>query len=147
MESGTKLAHYTIHSLIGKRGVGEVYQAKDEKLGRHVAIKVLPGEFARDTDCVARFRREAQLLASLNHPNIAAIHGLVESDGKHCLVLELVEGPTLADRIKQGAIPVETAIKLALQIPEALEAAHARGVIHRDLKPDNIKTTPEVASF
>ena len=123
--------------------MGEVYQAKDEKLGRQVAIKVLPEEFAQDTDRVARFRREAQLLASLNHPNIAAIHGLEETDGKHFLVLELVEGPTLEDRIKQGAIPVEESLKLALQIAEALEAAHEKGVIHRDLKPANIKVTPD----
>ena len=143
MESGTQLGHYTISSLIGKGGMGEVYQAKDEKLGRQVAIKVLPEEFAQDTERVARFRREAQLLASLNHPNIAAIHGLEETDGKHFLVLELIEGPTLADRIKQGSIPAEESLKLALQIAEALEAAHEKGVIHRDLKPANIKVTPE----
>jgi serine/threonine protein kinase len=143
MESGTKLGHYTISSLIGKGGMGEVYQAKDEKLGRQVAIKVLPEEFARDTDRVARFRREAQLLASLNHPNIAAIHGLEETDGTHFLVLELVESPTLADRIQQGATPVEEALKLALQISEALEAAHEKGVIHRDLKPANINVTED----
>ena len=143
MDSGAKLGHYTISSLIGKGGMGEVYQAKDEKLGRQVAIKVLPEEFAQDTDRVARFRREAQLLASLNHPNIAAIHGLEETDGKHFLVLELVEGPTLGDRIKQGAIPVEETLTLALQIAEALEAAHEKGVVHRDLKPANIKVTPE----
>jgi Tol biopolymer transport system component len=141
MESGTKLGHYTISSLIGKGGMGEVYQAKDEKLGRQVAIKVLPEEFARDADRVSRFRREAQLLAALNHPNIAAIHGLEETDGKHFLVLELVEGPTLADRIKQGPILVEETLKLALQIADALEAAHEKGVIHRDLKPANIKVT------
>ena len=133
----------TIASLIGKGGMGEVYQAKDEKLGRQVAIKVLPEEFAHDRDRVARFRREAQLLASLNHPNIAAIHGFEEDNGTHFLVLELVEGPTLADRIKQGAIPVEQSLKLALQVAEALEAAHDKGVIHRDLKPANIKVTPD----
>jgi Tol biopolymer transport system component/tRNA A-37 threonylcarbamoyl transferase component Bud32 len=143
MESGTQLGHYTISALIGKGGMGEVYQAKDEKLGRQVAIKILPEEVARDTNRVARFRREAQLLASLNHPNIAAIHGLEETDGKHFLVLELVEGPTLADRIQQGGIPVEESLKLALQIAEALEAAHEKGVIHRDLKPANIKVTPD----
>ena len=143
MESGTKLGHYTISSLIGKGGMGEVYQAKDETLGRQVAIKVLPKEFAQDAERVARFRREAQLLASLNHPNIAAIHGLEETDGKHFLVLELVEGDTLADRLRRGAIPVEESLKLALQITEALEAAHEKGVIHRDLKPANIKLTPD----
>ena len=143
MESGTKLGHYTVSSLIGKGGMGEVYQAKDETLGRQVAIKVLPKEFAQDAERVARFRREAQLLAFLNHPNIAAIHGLEETDGKHFLVLELVEGDTLADRLRRGAIPVEESLKLALQITEALEAAHEKGVIHRDLKPANIKVTPD----
>ena len=123
--------------------MGEVYQAKDQKLGRDVAIKVLPEEFAKDADRVARFQREAKLLASLNHPNIAAIHGLEESGGTNFLVLELVEGETLADRIKAGPIPVEESLKLALQIAEALEAAHEKGVIHRDLKPANIKVTPD----
>lgn len=123
--------------------MGEVFQAQDQKLGRDVAIKVLPEEFARDADRVARFQREAKLLASLNHPNIAAIHGLEESGGTQFLVLELVEGDTLADLIKRGPIPVEESIKLALQIAEALEAAHEKGVIHRDLKPANIKVTPD----
>jgi serine/threonine protein kinase len=140
---GKTLAHYEITNQLGKGGMGEVYQAKDRKLGRDVAIKVLPEEFAKDTDRVARFQREAKLLASLNHPNIAAIHGLEESGGIHFLVLELVEGQTLADRIKAGPIPVEESLKLALQIAEALEAAHEKGVIHRDLKPANIKVTPE----
>jgi serine/threonine-protein kinase len=123
--------------------MGEVYKAKDQKLGRDVAIKVLPEEFAKDADRVARFQREAKLLASLNHPNIAAIYGLEESSGIHFLVLELIEGDTLADRLKRGAIPVEESLKLALQIAEALEAAHEKGVIHRDLKPANIKITPD----
>jgi Tol biopolymer transport system component len=140
---GKTLGHYTVSTLIGKGGMGEVYRAKDQKLGRDVAIKVLPEEFAKDADRVARFQREAKLLASLNHPNIAAIHGLEESDGTHFLVLELIEGDTLADRLKRGAIPVEDALKLALQIAEALEAAHEKGVIHRDLKPANIKVTPD----
>src|SRR5512139_1273204 len=140
---GKTLAHYEITSQLGKGGMGEVYQAKDQKLGRDVAIKVLPDEFARDTDRVARFQREAKLLASLNHPNIAAIYGLESSEGINFLVLELVEGDTLADRIKAGPIPVEESLKLALQIAEALEAAHEKGVIHRDLKPANIKVTPE----
>jgi serine/threonine protein kinase len=143
LSTGTKLSHYEISSLIGRGGMGEVYRAKDQKLGRDVAIKVLPEEFARDTERVARFQREAKLLASLNHPDIAAIHGLEESDGTHFLVLELVEGDALSDRIKAGPIPVEEALKLALQIAEALEAAHERGVIHRDLKPANIKVTPD----
>jgi eukaryotic-like serine/threonine-protein kinase len=123
--------------------MGEVFQAKDQVLGRDVAIKVLPEEFARDADRIARFQREAKLLASLNHPNIAAIHGLEESGGTNFLVLELVEGQTLADRIRAGPIPVEEALKLTLQIAEALEAAHDKGIIHRDLKPANIKVTPE----
>jgi serine/threonine-protein kinase len=137
------LGTFTLEAQIGKGGMGEVYRAKDQKLGRDVAIKVLPEEFAKDADRVARFQREAKLLASLNHPNIAAIHGLEESDGTHFLVLELIEGDTLADRLKRGAIPVEESLKLALQIAEALEAAHEKGVIHRDLKPANIKVTLE----
>jgi serine/threonine protein kinase len=140
---GKTIAHYEITNQLGKGGMGEVYQAKDRKLGRDVAIKVLPDEFARDADRVARFQREAKLLASLNHPNIAAIYGLEEFGGTNFLVLELVEGETLADRIKAGPVPVEEALKLALQIAEALESAHEKGVIHRDLKPANIKVTPE----
>jgi serine/threonine protein kinase len=140
---GKTLGHYQITSQIGKGGMGEVFQATDQVLGREVAIKVLPEEFARDADRVARFQREAKVLASLNHPNIASIHGLEESGGTNFLVLELVEGNTLADRIKSGPVPVEESLKLALQIAEALEAAHEKGVIHRDLKPANIKVTPE----
>ena len=140
---GRTLGNFELTSQIGKGGMGEVYQAKDHKLGRDVAIKVLPEEFARDSESVARFQREAKLLASLNHPNIAAIHGLEESDGTHFLVLELIEGETLAERIKSGAVPVEETLKLGLQIAEALEAAHEKGVIHRDLKPANIKVTPD----
>ena len=132
---GKLLIHYEITSEIGRGGMGEVYQAKDTKLGREVAIKVLPEEFAMDQDRVTRFQREAKLLASLNHPNIAAIHGLEESEGVHFLVMELIEGDTLRDRIKSGPIPVEEALKLALQMAEALEAAHEKSVIHRDLKP------------
>jgi eukaryotic-like serine/threonine-protein kinase len=140
---GQTLAHYEITWQLGKGGMGEVYQAKDQKLGRDVAIKVLPEEFARDADRIARFEREAKLLASLNHPNIAAIYGLEESGGTNFLVLELVEGETLADQLKHGPIPVEEALKLSLQVAEALEAAHEKGIIHRDLKPANIKVTPE----
>ena len=143
MESGTKLGHYEISTLLGKGGMGEVWRARDTKLGREVAIKTLPEEFAEDADRLARFEREAKLLASLNHPNIAAIHGFEEANGTHFLVLELVEGNTLADRLKSGAIPVEESLKLALQIAEALEAAHEKGGIHRDLKPANIKVTPD----
>lgn len=140
---GKTVSHYRIVAKIGQGGMGEVYQAKDLTLGRDVAIKVLPEEFARDTDRVARFQREAKLLASLNHPNIAAIYGLETSDTINFLVLELVEGETLANRIKTGPIPVGESLKLALQIAEALEAAHEKGIIHRDLKPANIIVTPE----
>jgi serine/threonine protein kinase len=140
---GKTLGHYQITSQIGKGGMGEVFQAKDQKLGREVAIKVLPEEFAKDSDRVARFQREAKLLASLNHPNIAAIYGLEESGGTNFLVLELVEGETLAERLRRGPIPVEESMRLALQIAEALEAAHEKGIIHRDLKPSNIKVSPD----
>ena len=143
MESGTKLGHYEISTLLGKGGMGEVWRAKDTKLGREVAIKTLPERFAKDADRLARFEREAKLLASLNHPNIAAIHGFEEDNGTHFLVLELVEGDTLADRLNRGAIPVEESLKLALQIADALKAAHDKGVIHRDLKPLNIKVTDD----
>ncbi len=138
---GKTLGTYEILSPLGKGGMGEVWRARDSKLGREVAIKTLPEEFAQDEARLARFEREARLLASLNHPNIATIHGF--EDGTRFLVLELVEGDTLADRLKHGAIPVEESLKLALQIAEALEAAHEKGVIHRDLKPANIKVTPE----
>ena len=143
MTPGTQLGSYEILSPLGKGGMGEVWRARDSKLGREVAIKTLPEEFAKDEERLARFEREAKLLASLNHPNIAAIYGLEEDNGTRFLVLELVEGDTLADRLKRGAIPVEESLKLALQIAEALEAAHEKGVIHRDLKPANIKVTLE----
>jgi serine/threonine-protein kinase len=123
--------------------MGEVWRAKDTKLGREVAIKTLPAEFAQDSDRLARFEREAKLLASLNHPNIASIFGFEEDNGTHFLVMELVEGDTLADRVGRGAIPVEESLKLALQIADALKAAHEKGVIHRDLKPANIKVTDD----
>ena len=119
--------------------MGEVYRARDTKLNRDVALKVLPEPFALDPDRLARFKREAQLLAALNHPNIGAIYGLEESNGAQALVLELVEGPTLADRIARGPIPLDEALTIARQIAEALEAAHEKGIIHRDLKPANIK--------
>jgi eukaryotic-like serine/threonine-protein kinase len=125
---GKTLGNFSVSTLLGRGGMGEVYRAKDRKLGRDVAIKVLPEEFARDADRVARFQREAKLLASLNHPNIAAIYGLEEFDGAQFLVLELVEGETLADQLKRGPITVEETLKLALQIAEALEAAHEKGV-------------------
>ena len=124
--------------------MGEVYQAHDTKLGRDVAIKVLPEAFAHDADRLSRFRREAQLLASLNHPNIATIYGLEDSNGTSYLVMELVSGENLAERVKrEGAVPVEESLTIAKQIAEALEAAHEKGIIHRDLKPANVKLTPE----
>jgi serine/threonine protein kinase/Tol biopolymer transport system component len=140
---GKTLGHYQITNQLGKGGMGEVFQAKDQVLGRDVAIKVLPEEFSGDADRVARFQREAKILASLNHPNIAAVYGLEEVSGINFLSLELVGGKTLADRIKAGPITVEEALKLALQIAEALEAAHEKGIIHRDLKPSNIQITPD----
>ena len=143
MQPGTQLGHYEILSPLGKGGMGEVWRARDSKLGREVAIKTLPEEFAKDEERLARFEREAKLLASLNHPNIAAIYGLEEDNDTRFLVLELVEGDTLAERLKRGAIPVEESLTLAIQIAEALEAAHEKGVIHRDLKPANIKVTPD----
>src|ERR1700687_1550 len=133
------IAHYRITAKLGEGGMGEVYRAIDTKLGREVAIKILPEAFAEDTERLARFEREAKVLASLNHPNIAAIYGVEE----RALVMELVEGPTLAERIAQGPIPLAEALPIARQIAEALEYAHERGVVHRDLKPANIKITPE----
>jgi serine/threonine-protein kinase len=140
---GTKLAHYEITSHLGTGGMGEVYQATDSKLRRSVAIKLLPAAFASDPDRLSRFRREAQLLASLNHPNIAHIYGLEESGDTRCIVMELIEGETLQARIKKGPIPVDEALAIAKQILEALEAAHEKGVIHRDLKPGNVMLTSD----
>ncbi len=141
--AGTTLGSYEILALLGAGGMGEVYRAHDTKLNRDVAIKVLLPAVANDPDRLARFSREAQVLASLNHPNIAHIHGLEESEGVRALVMELVEGPTLAERIAQGAIPLDEALPIARQIAEALEAAHEQGIIHRDLKPANIKVRPD----
>jgi eukaryotic-like serine/threonine-protein kinase len=137
------ISHYRILDKLGAGGMGEVYRARDSKLNRDVAIKVLPESFAQDAERVARFQREAQVLASLNHPNIAAIYGVEEADGIRALVMELVEGPTLADRIAAGPIPKDEALAIAKQIAEALEVAHERGIIHRDLKPANVKVTPD----
>ena len=136
---GTRLAHYDVTALIGEGGMGQVYQATDTTFNRDVALKVLPDAFTADPARLARFEREAKVLASLNHPNIGAIYGLEKSGDTRALVLELIEGPTLADRIAQGPIPVDEALPIAKQIAEALEAAHEAGVIHRDLKPANIK--------
>src|SRR5260221_3871866 len=133
------IAHYRVTGKLGEGGMGAVYRATDTKLNRDVAIKVIPDSFAQDPDRLARFTREAQVLASLNHPNIAAIYGVEE----RALVLELVEGPTLAERIAQGPVPLDEALPIARQIAEALEYAHERGIIHRDLKPANVKITPD----
>src|SRR5262249_24966546 len=142
LEPGQYLGPYQITSFLAAGGMGEVYRARDTRLGRDVAIKTLPEEVATDQDRLARFQREAKLLASLNHPNIAAIYGLEKFDSRHFLVLELVEGETLADHIARGTILVDEALRLAVQIAEALQAAHERGIIHRDLKLANIKITP-----
>ena len=140
---GTKLAHYEILEPIGKGGMGEVYRAKDGKLERDVAIKVLPDEFAENEERLARFKREAKVLAALNHPNIASIYGLEQSDSTHYLVLELVPGETLAERIARGPIPLEEALDIASQMAEALEEAHEQSIVHRDLKPANVKQTED----
>ncbi len=143
LSPGTRLGQFEIAELVGVGGVGEVYRATDTKLGRDVAIKVLSGTFAQDGKRLARFNREARLLASLDHPNICAVHNLQESDGTHFMVMPLLEGDTLADRIARGAIPVEQALPIFAQIAEALEAAHEQGIIHRDLKPGNIKVSAD----
>jgi eukaryotic-like serine/threonine-protein kinase len=143
MTPGTKLGPYEILAAIGAGGMGEVYRARDGKLGRDVAIKVLPEVFARDPERMARFGREAKVLATLTHPNIAAIHTLEDSGSTHALVMELAEGPTLADRIRQGPIPIEDALRIAKQICDALEYAHEKGIVHRDLKPANIKVAAD----
>ena len=141
LAGGSRLGSYEILAGIGAGGMGEVYRARDSKLGRDVALKVLPEAFARDAERLSRFQREAKVLASLNHPNIAAIYGLEDSGATHALVMELVEGPTLADRIAAGPIPVDEALRIARQIADALEYAHERAIVHRDLKPANIKVT------
>ena len=141
LQIGTQLGSVEILALIGRGGMGEVYRARDTKLKRDVAIKILPDEFSRDPDRVARFQREAEVLASLNHPNIAAIYNLEEANGSRFLVLELVEGETLAERIKRGPLPMDEALNIAKNICEALEAAHEKNIIHRDLKPANVKIT------
>src|SRR5215469_11356859 len=159
LSPGTKLGPYEIVAPLGAGGMGEVYRARDTKLNRDVALKVVPEAFAKDAERMARFEREAQVLASLNHPNIAAIYGLEESGGVRALVMELVEGPTLTERIAgatvgasllpaqgrtQGArLPSDECLQIAKQIADGLEYAHERGVIHRDLKPANIKVTPD----
>ena len=141
--AGARLVHYEILEPIGKGGMGEVYRARDTKLGRDVAIKVLPEEFSRDKGRLDRFQREARLLAQINHANIATLYGLEEHEGQQFLVMELVGGETLAERIAKGPVPLDEAIPLFIQIAEGLEAAHEKGILHRDLKPANIKIGPD----
>jgi hypothetical protein len=152
LTTGSTLGQYRITGELGAGGMGEVWRAEDEKLGREVALKVLPEEFAKDPERMARFEREAKVLASLNHPNIATLYGLetVESGTETetgtetvFLAMELVEGEDLSERIKRGTVPVDEAISIALQIAEALEAAHEQGIVHRDLKPANTKITED----
>jgi eukaryotic-like serine/threonine-protein kinase len=144
LASGARIGPYEVIGSLGVGGMGEVYRARDTKLGRDVALKILPDAFAQDRERLARFQREAQVLASLNHQNIAAIYGLEDStDSTHALVMELVEGPTLAERIDAGPIPLAEALPIATQIAEALETAHELGIVHRDLKPANIKLRPD----
>src|SRR5664280_3238919 len=143
LPAGTKLGPYEIVAPLGAGGMGEVYRARDTKLGRDVALKLLPPLFMADADRVARFEREARRLASLNHPHIGAIYGFEEAGNAPALVLELVEGDTLDDRVRRGPLPLSEASAIALQIADALDAAHRAGIIHRDLKPSNIKITPD----
>lgn len=143
LSPGTRFGPYDVAGEIGAGGMGIVYRATDTKLKRDVAIKVLPESLAKDQERLTRFQREAELLASLNHPNIAQVHGLEDADGTMALVMELVEGPTLEDRIQQGALPPDEALAIAMQIAEALEGAHGQGIVHRDLKPANIKLRPD----
>jgi serine/threonine protein kinase len=143
LTSGTRLGVYQVTAQIGEGGMGQVYRVRDTKLDRDVAIKILPETFAHDTDRLVRFQREAKTLASLNHPNIAIIHGLEQAGDVHALVMELVEGEDLSQRIARGAIPIDEALPIAKQIADALEAAHEQGIIHRDLKPANIKVRPD----
>ncbi|HUO84933.1 MAG TPA: protein kinase, partial [Thermoanaerobaculia bacterium] len=142
-EAGTTLAHYEILSLLGRGGMGEVYRASDGKLGREVAIKVLPEDFTRDEERLARFEREARVLASLDHPHVASIHGIEHLDGVRFLVMQLARGEDLSKRLVRGPLPLEEAISVATQVAEALEAAHGQGIIHRDLKPANIRIDEE----
>ena len=150
LSPGTRIGSYEVVSMVAAGSMGEVYRARDSKLGRDVALKVLPATFTTDPDRRERLAREARVLATLNHPHIAAIYGLEEAEGLTALVLEFVEGPTLADRLARGALPIPEAIAIARQIAEALEAAHGKGIVHRDLKPSNIvvqgspRTVPQV---
>ena len=139
LRAGDRIGPYEVTAPLGKGGMGEVYRATDTALGRQVAIKVLPEAFAQDAERLARFEREARALAALNHPNIAGIYGVETTASIRALIMELVEGPTLADRIAEGPMSLEEALPIARQIAEALETAHKQGIIHRDLKPANVK--------
>src|SRR5688572_19524906 len=141
--SGRRVGSYQIDALIGKGGMGEVYRARDTRLGRIVALKVLPAKFTADAERLARFESEARMLASLNHPHIGAIFGLEDAAGIPALVLEFVDGETLAERLRRGPIALHDALRIADQIADALDAAHRKGIIHRDLKPANVKVTPD----
>src|SRR5262245_47608953 len=143
LSQGMQLGSCVLREPLGAGGMGEVWRGHDTRLGRDVAVKALPDEFARDADRLTRFEREAQVLAALNHPNLAIIHELKEVDGAKYLILELVEGETLAERIGHGAVPIKDALDIAVQIAGAVQAAHDKGVVHRDLKPSNIKITPQ----
>jgi serine/threonine-protein kinase len=143
LTAGTRLGPYEILVPIGAGGMGEVYRARDTTLKRDVALKVLPATFLRDPERMARFQREAEVLASLDHPNIGQIYGIVDSEDSRGLVLALIEGPTLADRIEAGPLTLDEAVAISKQIIDALEYAHDRGVVHRDLKPANVKITSD----
>ena len=140
---GTTVSHYKVTSKLGAGGMGEVWRAQDTKLGRDVALKVLPASFAADPERLARFELEARALAAFSHPNIAGIHGLEEADGQRFLVMEVAEGQTLGERLAKGPLPVEEAVRIALQIAQALEVAHDKGIVHRDLKPGNVMVSPD----
>ena len=143
LNPGTRLGAYEVVSPLGAGGMGEVYRARDTKLGREVALKILPEAFATDPERLARFEREAQLLAALNHPHIATLHGFEQAAGSQFLVMELVEGQTLAQRIAEGPVPIDEALTIARQIADALVTAHDKGIIHRDLKPSNVALTAD----
>jgi eukaryotic-like serine/threonine-protein kinase len=143
LQQGTRVGIYEVGALIGAGGMGEMYRARDTTLGRDVALKILPELFASDSERLARFQREAQVLASLNHPHIGAIYGFEATTSVRALVLELIDGPTLADRLGHGPVGIDEALAIARQICEALEAAHDKGIVHRDLKPANVKLTAD----
>ncbi len=142
LSPGSRIGSYEVVGPLGRGGMGEVYRARDLRLQREVAIKALPEEFQRDPERLARFEREARLLAALNHTNVASIYGLEERDGARFLVMELIEGDTLAERLAAGPLPVDDALEVCAQIARGLEAAHAAGIVHRDLKPSNVKIRP-----